>query len=100
MREILGWMEVLSPASNSFVKSNKLDRYAPAITVFFINKMEERGRGRRGRRGKLKQLFLSKCGEDSLRQARREREGESVEGNEDCIYGSSLKAKKNDGGAV
>lgn len=48
MREILGWMEVLSPASNSFIKSNKLDRYAPAITVFFINKRErEREEGKK-----------------------------------------------------
>lgn len=48
MREILGWMEVLSPASNSFIKSNKLDRYAPAIPCFLL--IKERGRGRRGRR--------------------------------------------------
>lgn len=41
-------MEVLSPASNSFIKSNKLDRYAPAITVFFINKRErEREEGKK-----------------------------------------------------
>lgn len=48
MREILGWMEVLSHFSNSFIKSNKLDRYAPAITVFFINKRErEREEGKK-----------------------------------------------------
>lgn len=101
MREILGWMEVLSPASNSFIKSNKLDRYAPAITVFFINKMEERGRGRRGRRGRRKTetTFPFQVWRRFF-EASKKRKGGSVEGNEDCIYGSSLKAKKNDGGAV
>lgn len=60
-RNLLGWMEVLSPASNSFIKSNKLDRYAPAITVFFINKMESKGRAeeeRNGERRKTETTFF------------------------------------------
>lgn len=52
--------------------------------------MEKEGR----KEGKLKQLFLSKCGEDSLR---REREW-GVESNEWKTAYTSLKAKKNDGG--